>query len=97
MVEGARLESVCRGNSTVGSNPTLSATMLGILRSRPNVPPADPSVLAKVLPSGAQIGQSSDPNRRILRGGGRGVLRPAVVAGRRQVSAVRWCRSRRLA
>jgi hypothetical protein len=23
--EGARLESVCRGNSTVGSNPTLSA------------------------------------------------------------------------
>ena len=25
MVEGARLESVCRGNSTVGSNPTLSA------------------------------------------------------------------------
>ena len=22
MVEGARLESVCRGNSTVGSNPT---------------------------------------------------------------------------
>src|SRR2546430_8089789 len=30
VVEGARLESVCRGNSTVGSNPTLSA----ILRSR---------------------------------------------------------------
>src|SRR5207248_742599 len=30
VVEGARLESVCRGNSTVGSNPTLSAT----LRSR---------------------------------------------------------------
>ena len=26
-VEGARLESVCRGNSTVGSNPTLSATL----------------------------------------------------------------------
>ena len=26
VVEGARLESVCRGNSTVGSNPTLSAT-----------------------------------------------------------------------
>ena len=26
MVEGARLESVCRGNSTVGSNPTLSAS-----------------------------------------------------------------------
>ena len=28
MVEGARLESVCRGNSTVGSNPTLSASFL---------------------------------------------------------------------
>ena len=26
MVEGARLESVFRGNSNVGSNPTLSAT-----------------------------------------------------------------------
>ena len=25
MVEGACLESMCRGNSTVGSNPTLSA------------------------------------------------------------------------
>ncbi len=25
VAEGARLESVCRGNSTVGSNPTLSA------------------------------------------------------------------------
>ena len=28
VVEGARLESVCRGNSTVGSNPTLSANFL---------------------------------------------------------------------
>jgi hypothetical protein len=28
VVEGARLESVCRGNSTVGSNPTLSANVL---------------------------------------------------------------------
>jgi integrase len=27
VVEGARLESVCRGNSTVGSNPTLSASL----------------------------------------------------------------------
>ena len=26
VVEGARLESVCRGNSTEGSNPSLSAT-----------------------------------------------------------------------
>ena len=30
VVEGARLESVCRGNSTEGSNPSLSAK----LRSR---------------------------------------------------------------
>jgi hypothetical protein len=27
VVEGARLESVFRGNSNVGSNPTLSATL----------------------------------------------------------------------
>jgi hypothetical protein len=27
VVEGARLESVCRGNSTVGSNPTLSDSL----------------------------------------------------------------------
>ena len=33
MVEGARLESVCRGNSTVGSNPTLSAIPSHSLRS----------------------------------------------------------------
>ena len=29
MAEGARLESVFRGNSNVGSNPTLSAISLG--------------------------------------------------------------------
>jgi hypothetical protein len=28
VVEGARLESVCRGNSTEGSNPSLSANMI---------------------------------------------------------------------
>src|SRR3954467_369875 len=28
VVEGARLESVCRGNSTEGSNPSLSANIL---------------------------------------------------------------------
>ena len=28
MAEGARLESVCAGNGTVGSNPTLSALQL---------------------------------------------------------------------
>ena len=30
MAEGARLESVFRGNSNVGSNPTLSAKLLKI-------------------------------------------------------------------
>ena len=30
MVEGARLESVFRGNSNVGSNPTLSASIFKI-------------------------------------------------------------------
>ena len=29
VAEGARLESMCRGNSTVGSNPTLSAMLCG--------------------------------------------------------------------
>jgi integrase len=33
VVEGARLESVCRGNSTVGSNPTLSAKPLRSIRA----------------------------------------------------------------
>ena len=36
MVEGARLESVCRGNSTEGSNPSLSAIHRLIFRF-PNV------------------------------------------------------------
>lgn len=40
MVEGARLESVCRGNSTEGSNPSLSAIKFkagyGFLFSRPD-------------------------------------------------------------
>jgi hypothetical protein len=35
VVEGARLESVCRGNSTVGSNPTLSASLRGLRPGRP--------------------------------------------------------------
>ena len=30
MAEGARLESVCRGNSTEGSNPSLSAKSKGL-------------------------------------------------------------------
>ena len=31
MAEGARLESVFRGNSNVGSNPTLSASLFSIV------------------------------------------------------------------
>ena len=34
MVEGARLESVFRGNSNVGSNPTLSAILFSIAYGR---------------------------------------------------------------
>src|SRR5262245_59822214 len=32
VVDRARLESVCRGNSTVGSNPTLSANFASLTR-----------------------------------------------------------------
>src|SRR5216683_2110597 len=35
VVEGARLESVCRGNSTEGSNPSLSAKFLGKIEVHP--------------------------------------------------------------
>ena len=34
MVEGARLESVCRGNSTEGSNPSLSANLRSLAREQ---------------------------------------------------------------
>src|SRR5208282_2622713 len=43
VVEGARLESVCWGNSTVGSNPTLSAIS--------QVPCTEVLLLSRVLPS----------------------------------------------
>ena len=37
VVEGARLESVYRGDSIVGSNPTVSATTsIGLVRRSPN-------------------------------------------------------------
>src|SRR5205809_6409793 len=48
VVEGARLESVCRGNSTVGSNPTLSAIRL---RSRNTSPRATTTWLADTVRS----------------------------------------------
>ena len=34
MAEGARLESVCRGNSTEGSNPSLSAREFSTMAGR---------------------------------------------------------------
>ena len=37
MVEGARLESVFRGNSNVGSNPTLSAIKISNKNLRSNI------------------------------------------------------------
>ncbi len=38
MVEGARLESVFRGNSNVGSNPTLSASLESIAYKTGTIP-----------------------------------------------------------
>ena len=37
MVEGARLESVCTGNCTEGSNPSLSAMLQNFNRTNPIV------------------------------------------------------------
>ena len=44
MAEGARLESVFRGNSNVGSNPTLSAMLLKINKLRKIKNPLSASV-----------------------------------------------------
>ena len=54
MVEGARLESVCRGNLTAGSNPALSASseIPGIQRSksdRGNPISTEQSLIAKAI------------------------------------------------
>ncbi len=49
MVEGARLESVCRGNSTEGSNPSLSA-----IRRWSETRRSDPGVRAR--PTRREIG-----------------------------------------
>ena len=43
VVEGARLESVCRGNSTVGSNPTLSASLRSLATSTARATAGKPS------------------------------------------------------
>src|SRR5687768_13793643 len=64
VVEGARLESVCRGNSTVGSNPTLSAKLknylknLLILTVNPTFTPAFDPVL--------RVKRQGLSNRRLL-------------------------------
>ena len=57
MVEGARLESVCRGNSTEGSNPSLSAIRLRsrvIAREGDETFEADPETERMLLDSIAQ-------------------------------------------
>jgi hypothetical protein len=61
VVEGARLESVCRGNSTVGSNPTLSAILRQTLASL-TAPDGKPPPNARFAP----------PPRTALRWTGRG-------------------------
>jgi hypothetical protein len=63
VVEGARLESVCRGNSTVGSNPTLSAPFssqffLSISAEIVNTRMLSPST--DVVPKNPMIWQASD-------------------------------------
>jgi hypothetical protein len=50
VVEGARLERVCRGNSTEGSNPSLSANHFDRLRGQAQkVVPEENSSSGKVL------------------------------------------------
>src|SRR6476646_3697607 len=55
VVEGARLESVCRGNSTEGSNPSLSAILRRTLASRaPSVGRPKAMDSSRVLPDVCQ-------------------------------------------
>src|SRR5438874_10030686 len=61
VVEGARLESVCRGNSTEGSNPSLSAN----LRSRSPTVVSYGWQAARRLPARSQsTTSSSSPSKR---------------------------------
>ena len=66
MVEGARLESVFRGNSNVGSNPTLSAILFN----------SGARCLTEVKIAGCieGVGDVQDPATGIKRGRVRGVL-----------------------
>ncbi len=67
MVEGARLESVCRGNPpTVGSNPTLSAILLPLI------------FLASVLPV---LAQNRSAGRLEIVGGVAAIDSSALVGG----------------
>ena len=60
MVEGARLESVCRGNPTEGSNPSLSAKLrsrsfAGARRLQATAPLAPSALVATRLESPASV------------------------------------------
>ena len=57
MAEGARLESVFRGNSNVGSNPTLSASILLILwNPEINMLPDKPSTCLRSYARKSSVG-----------------------------------------
>jgi hypothetical protein len=68
VVEGARLESVCRGNSTVGSNPTLSANSFVVgpraLRFQIHADLADATV-KQHFDAGERIRTFSSPRNRL--------------------------------
>ena len=90
MAERARLESVCTGNRTAGSNPALSASLYGFMRSR-NLRPSPASVPAqprrgRVRTRGGWAGGRCAGARVRPRGGagGRrdaGALAPATARG----------------
>ena len=83
VVEGARLESVCRGNSTVGSNPTLSATQSRRC-SHSGIAPGLTAVFLVVCGAISAI-SGGNPRRRDSPG-----VRPPLCPGDRLASRVSW-------
>ena len=61
MAEGARLESVFRGNSNVGSNPTLSAKYDVNFRLYSVTPPHQPNKESRLTPEHSSFGVNSTP------------------------------------
>src|SRR6476659_7768522 len=93
VVEGARLESVCRGNSTVGSNPTLSANSAykaelagasrasGTVRLAPlHVPGTNPTLSANPPSPLVDSSRIADVDRRRAHGRA-GSLRAGAAVG----------------